>query len=147
MLKGISPLLTPDLLYLIARMGHGDDLAIVDANHPAESVAAATTSGVLVRLPGVRVHEALAAILTLFPLDDFTDDPLRFMQVVGDPGAVPPPVADMQAAARAAGYGGGFASLERFAFYEAAKASFGVVQCGDARFYGNALLRMGAIAG
>lgn len=147
MLKGIHPLLPPDLLHLLARMGHGDDLAIVDANHPAEAVAAATVTGELIRLPGIEVHRALEAILTLLPVDDFTDDPIRFMAVVGKPDEVPEAVADMQRIARAGGYAGGFASLERFAFYEAARASFGVVQCGERRLYGNALVRKGVIGG
>jgi L-fucose mutarotase len=146
MLKGLHPLLTADLLHVLARMGHGDDLAIVDANHPAETVAAATTSGQLIRLPGVRVEAAVAAVLSLLPLDDFTADPVRFMQVVGRPDETPEAVRAMQAAARAAGYAGGFAALERFAFYGAAKSAFAVVQCGDARLYGNVLLRKGTIA-
>jgi L-fucose mutarotase len=147
MLKGIHPLLPPDLLYLLARMGHGDDLALVDANHPAEAVAAKTITGELIRLPGIQVHQALEAILTLMPLDDFTPDPVRFMEVVGKPDEVPEAVADMQGVARAGGYKGEFARLERFAFYEAARASFGVVQCGETRLYGNALVRMGVIGG
>jgi L-fucose mutarotase len=147
MLKGIDPLLSPDLLHLLARMGHGDVLALVDANHPAESVARATTTGLLIRLPGVRVERALAAVLSILPLDDFEPEPIRFMQVVGNPAAIPEPVADMRRAARMAGFAGEFASLERFAFYAAARAAFAVVQCGDPRFYGNALIRKGAIAG
>lgn len=145
MLKGIHPLIPPDLLHLLARMGHGDDLALVDANHPAEAVAAATVTGELIRLPGTSVHQALEAILTLMPLDAFTPDPIRFMEVVGKPEEVPEAVVDMQRVARASGYRGEFAKLERFAFYEAARASFGVVQCGETRLYGNALLRMGVI--
>lgn len=147
MLKGIDPLLSADILHVLARMGHGDDLAIVDANHPAESVARATISGLLIRAPGLRVERMLAAVLTLLPLDDFTDDPLRFMEVVGNPAEIPPAVADMQRIARAAGFAGNFGHLERFAFYAAARASFAVIQCGDARFYGNVLVRKGAIAG
>lgn len=147
MLKGIDPLLSADILHVLARMGHGDDLAIVDANHPAESIARASASGVLIRCPGIRVERMFAAVLTLLPLDDFTEDPLRFMEVVGKPEEIPPAVADLQHAARAAGYAGAFRHLERFAFYAAARASFAVIQCGDARFYGNVLIRKGAIAG
>jgi len=144
-LKGIDPLLSPEILHLLASMGHGDDLAIVDANHPAETIAAKTVTGRLIRLPGIRVEAAAAAALTLLPLDDFTDDPVRFMQVVDKPEEVPPAVADLLKAIRAAGYAGRFVSLDRFTFYGAARAAFGIVQCGDARFYGNVLLRKGAI--
>ena len=147
MLKGLDPLLSPELLYLLARMGHGDDLAIVDLNHPAETVARATTSGVLIRLPGVAVERVVQAVLSLLPLDDFTDDPVRLMQVVGEADATPEAMADILHSVHASGFTGKIARLERFEFYEAAKASFGVIQCGDPRFYGNVLLRMVAIAG
>ena len=145
MLKGLHPLLSADLLHLSARMGHGDDIALLDANHPAETVARVTTSGQPVKLPGVRVEQALEAILTVLPLDDFTDDPVRFMQVVGAPDTLPEAVSDMQKALSAAGYIGQFTTLERQAFYTAARASFAVVQCGDARLYGNVLVRKGVI--
>jgi L-fucose mutarotase len=147
MLRGIHPLLTADLLHVLARMGHGDDLAILDANHPAETIAASTTSGQLIRLPGVRTDDLAAAVLTLFPLDQFTDDPVRFMEVIDRPDELPVSVAAIQAAVRRSGYAGKFSSIERYAFYEAAKQSFAAVQCGDARFYSNVLLRMGAIEG
>ena len=145
MLKGLHPLLSADILYLLARMGHGDDLAIVDLNHPAETVAAATTSGVLIRAPGVRVEAMLAAALTVLPLDTFTDDPVRFMQPVDAGESLPEAIRDMQRVARDGGFAGAFSMLERFAFYEAARCSFGVIQCGDPRFYGNVLLRKGAV--
>src|SRR5262245_11180469 len=89
MLKGIDPLLSADLLWILAAMGHGDDRAIVDGNHPAETIARATTSSRLVRLPGVTIERAVAAILTVLPVDDFTDDPVRRMQVVGRPDEMP----------------------------------------------------------
>jgi L-fucose mutarotase len=147
MLKGIHPILTADVLHVIARMGHGDDLAIVDANHPAESISRSTTSGALIRCPGLAVDRQLEAIMTLFPIDDFTDDPLRFMEVVGDATALPEAVRDMQDAARRSGFKGDFARLERFAFYAAARSAFAIIQCGDPRFYGNVLIRKGALEG
>jgi L-fucose mutarotase len=67
--------------------------------------------------------------------------------VVGDPSAVPEAIRDMQNVARRSGFSGNFARLERFAFYGAAKNAFAVVQCGDPRFYGNVLIRKGALAG
>src|SRR6478735_9188406 len=62
MLKGIDPVLTPDLLWVLAAMGHGDDLALVDANHPAQTIASATTSGRLIRLPGLTMERAARAV-------------------------------------------------------------------------------------
>jgi L-fucose mutarotase len=148
MLKGIDPVLSPDLLHLLASMGHGDDLVLVDANHPAETVARATASGRLVRLPGLAMERAARAILSVLPVDDFTDDPVRRMEVVGDPHAVP----DVQQAVqreidRAAGKPLPLAGIERFAFYAAAKKGFGVVQVGDPRPYGCFLIRKGIVAG
>jgi L-fucose mutarotase len=101
----------------------------------------------LIRLPGIAVDRALTAILSVLPLDTFTDDPLRRMEVVGAPDALPDAVRDLERAARAAGYQGQIARLERFAFYTAAERAFAVVQCGDPRFYGNLLLRKGSIEG
>jgi L-fucose mutarotase len=95
----------------------------------------------------VRTDALTAAVMTLFPLDQFTDDPVRFMKVIGKPDELPVAVAAIQAELRKAGYEGQFASLERYAFYETAKASFAAVQCGDARFYSNVILRKGAIEG
>ena len=85
MLKGIEPILNADLLWVIRSMGHGDDLALVDRNFPAKSVASDTTTGKLIHLDGVNDTEAAAAILTLFPLDTFVDAPIHRMEVIGEP--------------------------------------------------------------
>jgi L-fucose mutarotase len=148
MLKGIDPLLSADLLWILAAMGHGDDLAIVDGNHPAETIARATISGRLVRLPGVTMERAVAAILTLLPVDDFTADPLRRMQVVGRPDEIPPvQQAVGTVVAHAAPGTPPMCALERHAFYAAARCAFAVVQCLDPRPYGCFLVRKGVIAG
>lgn len=148
MLKGIDPVLSADLLWVLAAMGHGDDLALVDANHPAERIARATVTGRLVRLPGLPMARAARAILSVLPLDDFEPEPIRRMAVVGDTAAIPPVQAEVQAEIdRAAGRAVTMGSLERFAFYAAAQASFAVVQVGDARPYGCFLFRKGVIAG
>ena len=89
MLKGISPLLSPDLLHVLSSMGHGDELVLSDANFPA-----ATHARRLVQTPGVAAPALLDAILQLMPLDDFVDAAALTMQVVGDPLAVPPVVAE-----------------------------------------------------
>jgi len=148
MLKKLDPVLSADLLWLLAAMGHGDDLALVDANHPAETIARATTSGRLVRLPGLTMERAARAILSVLPIDDFEPEPLRRMQVVGDDTAVPAVQAAVQREIdHALGRPAPLAGIERFAFYDAAKAAFAVVQVGDPRPYGCFLLRKGVIAG
>ena len=85
MLKNLDPLLTPDLLYVLRAMGHGDVLTLVDSNFPADSVASSTIHGEVIRLDGVGTTEAARAILSVFPLDSFIETPLQYMQVVGEP--------------------------------------------------------------
>jgi L-fucose mutarotase len=148
MLKGIDPLLSADLLWILASMGHGDDLAIVDGNHPAETIAHSTTSRRLVRLPGVTMQRAVAAILTVLPIDDFAPDPVRRMEVVGKPQELPPVQRAVQRIVeQAAGRALPIAGLERHAFYAAARGAFAVVQCIDPRPYGCFLVRKGVIGG
>ena len=147
MLKGIDPLLSADLLWILAAMGHGDDLAIVDGNHPAETIARSTTSGRLVRLPGVTLERAVAAVLTVLPIDDFTDDPVRRMEVVGRPDEIPAVQQAVQAEIARVASGIRMIGIERHAFYAAARGAFAVVQCLDPRPYGCFLVRKGVIAG
>jgi L-fucose mutarotase len=148
MLKAIDPVLSADLLWILAAMGHGDDLALVDANHPAQTIAGATASGRLVRLPGLSLQRVARAVLSVLPVDDFEPQPLRRMLVVGDTQAVPAVQREVQAEIdRALGRPEPLAGLERFAFYEAARRAFAVVQVGDPRPYGCFLFRKGVIAG
>lgn len=149
MLKGIDPVLSADLLFCLARMGHGDDIALVDANHPAEAIARQTLSGTLIRLPGLTMERVARAILSVLPVDDFEPEPLRRMEVVGDPLAMPPVQLAVQREINAVLATGDrmLVGVERFAFYEAAKRAFAVVQVGDPRPYGCFLIRKGVIAG
>jgi len=148
MLKGIDPVLSADLLYLLAAMGHGDDIALVDANHPAETVSRATVSGRLVRLPGLTMERAARALLSVLPLDTFVEDPVRRMEVVGQPGELPEVQALVQREIDAAADRPlPLAGVERFAFYAAARKAFAVVQVGDPRPYGCFLFRKGVLPG
>ena len=139
MLRGVPPLLTPDLLHALASMGHGDRIAIVDANFPAASHARR-----LVALPGATADVAMAAVLALMPLDDFEPDPASVMRVVGDPEAVPEVIARFAAILARQGAGGP-AGLDRHDFYRAAREAFVIVQTGERRLYGNILLTKGVI--
>jgi L-fucose mutarotase len=146
MLKGIDPLLNAELLHILRAMGHGDDLALVDRNFPAASVARRTQTGKLVTLDGVDIPRAARAILSVFPLDSFVDHPALRMQVVGKPDEVPEVQRQVQAEIdKAEGRSWPMGSLERFAFYEAAKQSFAVVATGESRGYGCFLLKKGVI--
>ena len=141
MLKGLDPLLNADLLHALRAMGHGDEIAVVDANFPA-----ATMAKRLIRLDGVDALRAVAAILTLLPLDDFIEHPASRMQVVGDPKAVPPVCREFQKLVdRAAGKALPLAAIERHAFYERVKACYAVVATGETRLYGNLILTKGVI--
>jgi len=139
-LKGIDPLLSPELLGILAEMGHGDELAIVDANFPAASMARR-----LVRI-AAPATQVLEAVLKLLPLDEFVDAPLTVMEVVGDPAAIPETVREFQAAGNAAeGRTVGLSRVERFALYDRARAAFAVAATNEARLYGNVLVRKGVI--
>lgn len=138
MLIGLDPLLSADLLHALAAMGHGERIVLVDANYPA------TRGRRLISLPGVGVVRALEAVLSVLPCDTFVDDPAAIMQVVGDAGAVPPVVREMNAALAARGWPAAVA-MERHAFYAAAEAAYAIVQTGERRFYGNVVLTKGVI--
>src|SRR5208283_3672411 len=113
MLKTIHPLLSPDLLAVLAEMGHGDELAIVDANFPAVTMARR-----LVRVSG-STTSVLKASLTLLPLDDFVEAPVTVMQVVGAPNEIPETVREYQLVANEAeGKPVKVERIDRFAFYE-----------------------------
>lgn len=142
MLRNINPLLSPDLLHALRAMGHGDEIALVDANYPAESAPPPC-----IRADGSDNSAILAAVLSVMPLDTFVDDPALSMQVVGDPTAIPDAVKDFQAIIDStADAPRQIQSLERFAFYERAANAFAVVQTGESRLYGNIILKKGVIA-
>jgi L-fucose mutarotase len=139
MLKGLDPLLTPDLLHALASAGHGDVVAIVDANFPAASMARR-----LIPATGADAPRVLDAILSLLPIDDFEPDPVRVMQAVGDAAAFPDPVRDFTAILARHRLPAP-AALERHAFYRAAEQAFAIVRTGERRFYGNILLTKGVV--
>ncbi len=141
MLKGIDPLLEADLLQALCAMGHGDSIALVDANFPAASHAKR-----LLRVPGWGIGPVLRAVLSVLPLDTFVPDPARIMQVVGDPQNVPDTAAEMAAIVREHG-GPELSSVDRFAFYDQSRAAFAIVQTGERRLFGNIILLKGVLAG
>ena len=139
MLKNIHPLLGPELLYVLGRMGHGDEIAIGDANFPAESNAER-----LVRMDGVSATDVLEAVLSVFPIDTYADDPVKTMQVVGDADEVPEIVREFRRiVARNSPSSVAFGTLERDAFYSRSRQAFAIVATGELRLYGNILLTKG----
>lgn len=141
MLCNIDPILSPELLFTLRAMGHGDEIVIADANFPGSS-----TGPDCIRADGSSASDMLRAILSLMPLDTFSPDPALTMQVVGDPDAVPDAVADFQRIVDAtADSPVKLRGLERFAFYDRAAQAFAIVQTGERRLYGNIILKKGVI--
>ena len=137
MLKNINPLLNADVLYALRAMGHGDELIITDTNFPADSVARQTRLGRLLRIDTATAADAVAAILSVMPLDTFIDDAAVRMEIVDAPDEIPPVQLEVQAVVDVAeGRSWPMESVERFAFYERAKKAYCVIQTGERRFYG-----------
>ena len=137
MLKNINPLLTGQLLSVLADMGHGDEIVIVDANFPATTVA-----NVLIEMPGITATAVLEAVLGVFPLDDFVDQPAAVMQAPERPTIY----ADFaNLVAQAEGRTIELQEIDRFAFYDRAKTAFAVVSTGERRLYANIILKKGVV--
>lgn len=139
MLKGISPLLSPELLKVLCEMGHGDELVIADGNFPAESIG---KNAIVIRADGHGVPEMLDAILQLIPLDQYVDQPAALMKVVpGDP-VVPVIWDEYRALLKKHGEDPDKVEMmERFAFYDRAKNAYAVIATGETAIYANVLLK------
>ena len=134
MLKGISPVVSPDLLKTLSEMGHGDEIVIADAHFPGH-----TFNSRVLRADGLDADQLLAGIIPLFELDAYAT-PVIMME------AVPGDTLDPSVEARyrkALGYDGIIERVERFAFYERAKKAYAVVLSGEVAQYGNIILKKG----
>jgi L-fucose mutarotase len=147
MLRHVDPIISAELLYVLMLMGHGDDIVLCDVNHPAVTIAKATTYGRLIDLAGCTISEATKAILALMPLDTFVEQPVMRMLVVGDPGGSVPIFQHMQNTVDACERRPvSIGTYDRFDFYAAAKKSFAIVRTSDPGPYGCFILRKGVIA-
>jgi L-fucose mutarotase len=140
MLKGIDPLLGPELLATLRAMGHADEIAIVDANFPA-----AANAKRLIRAEGVTATRMVAAILSVLPLEQFEPVAAFRMAVDGAPDELPPVIGEFEQLLEDVGYEGPIAALERFAYYERTRAAYAIVSTGERRYWGNLILKKGAI--
>jgi L-fucose mutarotase len=140
MLKGIDPVLGPELLGFLRAMGHGDEIVVADANFPA-----AANARRLARCDGVDAVRVVSAIAAIMPLDDFVPAAVFRMAVVDDPDAVPPVIGAFTTALGRHGYAGPIEAIERGAFYERAARAFAIVATGESRLYGNLILKKGVI--
>lgn len=139
MLKGISPLLSPELLDALYRMGHGDELILADAHFPGENLGPPT-----VRADGLRIADLLDAILPLIALDQYVAQPLAMMDAVEGDTLDPAVQAGYMAVARRHEANAAPPELvERFAFYERARDAFVIVMTGDTSKYGNLIVKKG----
>jgi len=141
MLKTLNVLHTPELLHVLASMGHGDEIAIVDCNFPAVSMAKR-----LVRLDGASLTSVLDACLQLLPLDTFVEEPVsRMMQVIA-PDEIPAVQQECQEIVdRHEGRHVLIVGIPREEFYERAKSAYAIVFTGEPRAYGCLLLKKGVI--
>lgn len=141
MLKGIPPILSPDLMKVLMEMGHGDEIVLADGNFPAMSCAKR-----LVRADGHGVAQLLEAILRFFPLDAYVDRAVALMAVVpGDP-TKPTIWEDYRKIIEASGEPfTDFEFVERFAFYERAKNAFAIVATSESALYANVILKKGVV--
>ena len=139
MLKGISPLISPDLLITLARMGHSDEIVLADAHFPGH-----TFNPAVIRADGLKIADLLDAILPLFELDSYVPHPLVMMAPAEgdelDPSveeaytvAIKKHVPDAPAIER----------IDRWDFYDRAQEAFAVVMTGETAKYGNIILKKG----
>ena len=146
MLRNFDNRLNADVIRALRAMGHGDELVICDMNFPADSVARRTSLGRLLRMDNVTAAEAAEAILSVFPLDSFVEQPAERMEIMGKPKEIPPVQAELQKVIdKAEGKSWPMGSVERFAFYERAKQAYCVIVTGETRFYGCFIFKKGVI--
>lgn len=145
MLKGIDSLLVPELLKVLCEMGHGDEVVVVDANFTAESLGRGKP---IVKLPGIDLHRACRAVLSVFPLDESVAQPVAFMKVCDTPDGY---TTELQQSiiGLVHSLGGKTAThceaVERFAFYERVKKAYAIVHTGELRPYANFLFKKAVI--
>lgn len=144
MLKGINPLLNADVLHVLRAMGHGDDLIIADTNFPSDSVARQTVYGKLLRIDA-SAADVVEAILSVMPIDKFSNDAAARMEVVNEPETILPVMEEVQEQVSTVGGPSPMLPIERFSFYDRAKEAYAVIQTGERRFYGCFAFRKGVI--
>jgi|SRR6185369_2409361 len=133
MLIGIDPLLHADLLHVLRSMGHNDTIIIADGNFPATKLAQR-----LLRVDGASAPAVLKAVLSVMPVDA-GPAPIMLMQTDAADGH-DPVTHELEAVAGRKGE-----LLPPGQFYEQAAKAFAIVQTGESRFFGNALIRKGVV--
>ena len=146
MLKGIPKILSPELLKVLCEMGHSDRLVIADGNFPSESMG---KDAIVIRCDGHGVPEILDAILEVFPLDTYVENPVNLMQLMpGDVGKVETPIWDTykEIVAKHDERGAdAIGNIESFAFYDEAKTAYAIIATGESAIYANVMLQKGVV--
>lgn len=146
MLHGIDPRISPDLLYVLAQMGHGDEIVIADANYPAVTAAMSCVWSDLISYPGYSAVDVADLVTQVMPLDTFDTCAALRMEVDGAPDEMADVHQEVFDLLRSRLDGAGaLASIARPAFYTRAQQAFAVVQCSEARAFGCFILRKGVI--
>ena len=140
MLKNIPSIISPDLMYVMMRMGHGDELVLADGDFPAD-----TFSKRVVRADGLRIADLLKAILPFFPLDTFVDKPVAIMAPGGKDAEEPASWKEFrEIISKYNRHFVDFEYIKRYDFYKRAKDSFAVVATSEPD--GNIILKKGVVA-
>ena len=146
MLKGIPKILSPELLKVLCEMGHSDRIVIADGNFPSESKG---KDAIVIRCDGHGVPEILDAILQVFPLDTYVENPVNLMQLMPDDvGKVETPIWDTYKEIVKKHDDRGEAAIgniERFAFYDEAKTAYAIIATGESAIYANVMLQKGVV--
>jgi L-fucose mutarotase len=141
MLRGIDPVLSPELLDTLFRMGHGDELVLADAFFPGNSI-----NDRVIRADGIRVPALLRAIMPLITLDSFVDDPVVMMDAVQGDSLDPQVEQSFRAEIdKVWPETPKIQHIERFAFYDRARTAYAVVMTGETVKYGNIIIKKGVI--
>ena len=141
MLKGVPTAISPDLMTILMKMGHGDELVLGDGNFPADSNAQR-----IVRADGLDLLTVLDAILKFFPIDTFSNDVAMVMQPVDANAPEPPIWKDFRRILeKHEGRQVELTLIERFAFYERARKTYAIVATSETAFYANLILKKGVV--
>ena len=140
MLKHIDPLLSPELLFALRAMGHGDEIALVDGNYPG-----LTDARRLIRLDGHGVIAVLNAVLGVLPIDEFVDDAIFRATVKQDRDLLDPVHREMVECCARHVPDIKVVPLSPADFYARVKGAHALIQTSEPRLYGNIILRKGVI--
>ena len=138
MLKKIPPIISPELMYMLMKMGHGDEILLADGNYPTES------KGIpVVRADGLGIPELLEAVLNFLPLDTFVKENIIFM----DNGKEEKPVIwkEYRKIIKEKTKDSKIVIMERYDFYNRADNVFFIIATSERALYANIILKKGVI--